>query len=61
MAKNEKTDGRVARSLSGGGKTPKMYLRVPTDEQESWKDAAQRAGKSLSQWLRDLANRAAKR
>ncbi len=46
-------------SLQGakGGETPKVYLRVPIE----WRIAADRVGKSLSAWLRDLANKAAKR
>ena len=54
-------DGRVRRSLSGGGKTPKRYLRVPDEEWLRWLQAAEASGKSASAWLRDLANKAAKR
>lgn len=34
-------------------------LRVLPDERDRWQRAAERAGKTLSAWLRDLANRAA--
>lgn len=36
-----------------------VRLRVLRAESASWKKAARRAGKSLSEWIREAANRAA--
>lgn len=43
--------------------SPSKYLtiRIAEGEQETYKEAAKRAGKSLSQWIRERLSKAAKR
>ena len=43
----------------GKHKTPRLSVPATAEEKARWQDAAERAGKTLAQWLRDLANRKA--
>jgi len=36
-----------------------IEVRVSAREKRAWQEAARRVGRSLSDWLRDLANRVA--
>lgn len=47
--------------ISGGRATLDVMLRVRIlhSEKADWKRAAKKAGKSVSEWLRELANREA--
>jgi len=40
--------------------TTQVQMRATADEKKRWKAAAAKTDKSLSDWLRDLANAAAK-
>lgn len=51
----------VSEGLGPQEKTPIHNLRVSDAEWGRWKAAADSLGLSLSAWLRDLANKAAKR
>ena len=42
-------------------KSQVYQLRLTADERELWESAAERAGKTLSEWIRERLNRAAKR
>lgn len=39
------------------GKDPTRSLRVPAVEWDAWKRRATKAGKTISMWLRSMANR----
>ena len=45
----------------GEAKSQVYQLRLTADEREQWESAAERAGKTLSEWIRERLNRAAKR
>lgn len=45
----------------GEAKNQVYQLRMTSAEREQWETAAKRAGKSLSAWIRERLNRAAKR
>jgi predicted HicB family RNase H-like nuclease len=45
-----------------GEKAEELFqMRVTADDKNAWRSAAERAGMSLSAWIRDRLNRAAKR
>lgn len=45
----------------GEAKSQVYQLRLTADEREQWESAAAKAGKTLSEWIRERLNRAAKR
>jgi len=54
--------GGGRRPLAASGKPSKLVgLRVPEEERAEWEAAAEGDGKTLSEWLRDTANEAARR
>jgi predicted HicB family RNase H-like nuclease len=52
--------GRPARDLKSGA-AKIVPIRMSDAEKAAYQKAAKRAGKSLSQWIRDQLDRAAKR
>lgn len=51
----------MSRAPRAGTAGQPVTIRATADERAVWAAAAERAGKTLSDWLRQLANRAAKR
>jgi len=47
--------------LSGEAMDQVYQIRMTASERDQWTTAAKRAGKSLSAWIRERLNRAAKR
>ena len=47
--------------IEGKPRSTNVLVRVLPEERERWHNAARRAGQTLSDWLRAMANRAAKR
>jgi predicted HicB family RNase H-like nuclease len=56
----EKRMGRPPKA-PGEAKSQVYQLRLTADEREQWESAAAKAGKTLSEWIRERLNRAAKR
>lgn len=53
--------GRGRPPLNATGTAKFLTIRASENEREAYREAAERAGKPLSEWIRDLLNRAAKR
>lgn len=51
----------VRRGRPPTGETPKRILRCDDERWESYRAAADRAGKNLSAWIRDTLDKAAKK
>jgi uncharacterized protein (DUF1778 family) len=55
------TETTMGRPPSENPLDARIILRLLSEERAAWQQAAKANGKSLSAWLRDLANAAAKR
>jgi predicted HicB family RNase H-like nuclease len=55
------TRGRGRPPLNESGTAKFLTIRASEAERESYREAAERAGKSLSDWIRERLNSAAKR
>ena len=52
--------GKAGRPPLGADVVP-FHIRVPKEDRDRWAEAAEAAGKPLSEWARAVLDRAAKR
>lgn len=61
MASKKRTPRGGRPSLSGNGPTPRLQVRISTEDREVLDEAAASEGKTVSAWAREVLLRAARR